>query len=662
MDGQTIVITSLQPLKPIVNIMSSFTSIRSEVDKDGVPVIHCPIFLSPLMLISDLKTYIISEISDIVETDSITSNDIIIWSSSSNIEYKHLSKIYTPDMQTKDFVKSDFIEDFEIFEKGPIYVSGMFGELKYKEFKGKQSIKLTDSFFKDLYGKSFLTKDIYKLHIEYSNVYRSIFKYSDYYKIRSCIDNKPKEDKVICTIFFRNNDKVIMSGDIIPVRIPHNNFIIVISRVLASGNLQELITITDNKIIVQEQPFFETFILELIQKYPNIIVPERYYNSVKYNCLLDVKISNSYTEYENIFLYFNQSSTWNADNILQSKNKQLSIFLSSYGLKIRTSTPQEFLVNHVIQLLLGYSSMTDVDESSVKFDKIQGIYWSRICQNTGSVIRKPIKVLETDNPTDVINTQSQVNIDGEVFRCLQASTNKFIGFLTKPYELSSICLPCCYQTNQVNKKTYKKCTEMNTVVSSMKELYSLFIINSGRLISNNRLSFLEDISDTFLNSKSSIALDNKLLLQCVDYFLVTGFESISIDSSIPVGDYIINYLKVNPQDIIIHNFSFHTSMFIDKTQLIRYKTIVKSFLYSVICITKAKESDTITIKKSYQINPFIKTHKYTIPTHIQYITNTIEIDIDNTSKKYDSVLVADSIPNNIPLSLTYNELYTQPTK
>lgn len=580
-------------------------------------------YLSPAMTVTDLKEYI----SSVIEVDDIES--MIIWSTVTNIEYSHHHKIFNPKMSSiEEFNHNTIIPDSSIFEEGPIYITGNFSRVRFID-------RSDDDFFYRLYKAA--QSVTYKIDTEYIDIFRSSFKITDFDLIKKVV--MPQYQ---VTLFVKMNQDILVSGHLIPLVIPEGYFTIIVS------NEQDVILeITESKIVTHSFEYFEQFIIKMMQLSSDIVIPERFYNSVKYNISSVKRVNNRFSEYENISLFFLQPQAWDSDNILQTKDKKMSIFLSTQGLKIRSNEPLPFFVSHISRLLLAYAELHP-KEDVLKFDKINGVYWSRICQNTKDDIRKPIKRIDQQTVT---NSLSQVMIDGVVFECINDAKNKFIGFLNKPYELSSICLPCCYQSSQIERPIFKKCTEESTSISSDgKEIFSLFIIDENRLLNNNRLGFLEEVVDGYLNLGNDIVLKNKMLISCKNFFLISGNNSSSVDFSI---DYMIKFLMANPQVVIIHNRTFYVSKYLDASKPISYRVIVKNFFYKVIKASKKEKEDIIVIEYDYSIHPDIKIRNETLnKKKILYIDNILRVPIIKSS---DNKIIKEGSVNTVAMTQSYLE-------
>lgn len=571
MEGQQIILTTLNPVTEVLKITSSF----SRVSKNELPI-----YLSPLMTIEDLKQYLSDELTSIVEIQSV--DELILWSPSANIELDHPSKIYTPDKSITEFSRSSTIIDTEIFERGPIYVSGQITYVggAYKETEYSR-------WFRQANNVLVVTQ------VEYSNVFRSNFEATDYYRIRKIIPN------YLCTLFLRYNNQIIMTGDIIPLVIPTGTFSIEVKKKI--GNiLVDLLSITEKKITVYDDTFFEKFIIDMIRESSSYIIPERYFNSVKFVIETTSNLLINYSNEESIYKFFKYMETWDADNILQTKDKSITIFVSRQALKMRSNKPKHYLASHIARIIISYSLIKDINDDELRFGKIKGIYWSRICQNVGSDIRKPIKIFSEG----VTNSNRQVILNGDAYECLENSKNPYIGFLTKPYELASVCLPCCYQTDQSNKRLYEKCTQEGIISSGIQSYYSLFIIDSGRYIGFNRLAFLDDVSDEYLNANKPIAMQNKLLVSAENYYFVTGNNYAEFNTN--NLDNLIDLLNKETQTVVLYNNTFHYSMYFDHSKDVTIKYISKNFIYYIVCISKVQTEDMLTVLSEYPAEPFMK--------------------------------------------------------
>lgn len=569
------------------------------------------IFLSPLLTITDMKQYIYDVLSDIVVFNNSDPSHIILWSPVGNIEYDHPEIIYRYGMDIMMFTKKYFPDSYDAFDTGPIYIVGDFGAMKNtspsETSLDKTSLDKTSldkSFYHELYNTAIgITQET---SARYSNIFKSSFILEDHQDVVTV--SKKLNMSCNMTTYFRKI--TLVSGDIIPIE-PSNDNDLFYFTILKDNNV--MFVISNKKIVVNDIEVFQLFLSEMM-KIKDIVIPERYNNSVMYTFKTSSNINQNLYDNEHLEMFFTNNKEWNIKNILMSKNSKMIIFLSKTTIKIKTTTSYIGFAIHASKILEAISILSGEEEDLSLFGKTQGIYWSRICQNSQDIIRKPIKsVVTSDDNTNY--TDNHLILDGYKYECLSEWESKYIGILKKPYEIGNICLPCCYKIKQTSKSIFKKCFEDSVILSDIST-YSLFIIDGGRVLNKRRLGFMEDQYNLYMNKNNKIKLDGKMLVSCNEYFLLSGNNPISIVNN---NDDIIDFLNENPNIVIIRDNTFCTSRYIEKHKPISYIYQMKDQYYKVVSVTKDANSDQLTIKEEYNIlddilvyqSPFIEASSIT---------------------------------------------------
>lgn len=385
-------------------------------------------------------------------------------------------------------------------------------------------------------------------------------------------------------------------------------------------------------------------------------IPQRItYKSIYTFELPNININTQASEYPSIDSFFLYNKSWTSSNIIQTLNKDIIIFLSKNAINVHLKSPNDYTASYIASLILGFNALLPLQSEYLTFGKIKGIYWSRLCQNIKDLVRKPIiKPINNDN-IDNIDKNHTVILDGVAYECSKEINNdrEFIGFLNKPYQLSGACLPCCFMNSQVDKKIYNKCTNSEIVSSLITPLYSLFIIDAGRLLSNNRLGFLNETIDLFLNKNNMINISAKLLIEAKTYFLVSGNNPIYLESEIK-EDAIIEYLDKHHQHIIIDENTFYTSPYLVFDENVVYLQLLKDLLFHVVCVTKLKSNDTLKIEIDYRVNALILNNELLLPHESNFIINNF-IQIPTAIPNLE-VLTKSNESNSVHICYNFNQI------
>ena len=196
--------------------------------------------------------------------------------------------------------------------------------------------------------------------------------------------------------------------------------------------------------------------------------------------------------------------------------------------------------------------ITKIDKERIGFKPEKGQnQWSRLCQNSGNINRRPVPYT---TPDELIK-KGFVNNNGEYERkykskkikaaklddgkgnsvywaCNPEDNKEFvhIGFLSRSNNPNGLCMPCCFKKNpaeSVNKqkKNYHlKCigklkNVTNDVITIGDKLY---ILQESNKIIPNRFGFLSDKLDNLFNFEKKIDIVNHYLIQTEGYYLKFG--------------------------------------------------------------------------------------------------------------------------------------------
>jgi len=196
--------------------------------------------------------------------------------------------------------------------------------------------------------------------------------------------------------------------------------------------------------------------------------------------------------------------------------------------------------------------ITKIDKERIGFkpDKGQN-QWSRLCQNSGTINRRPVPYT---NPDELIkkgfvynNNEYERKVKSEKIKAAKLDDGKgnsvywacnpednkeyvHIGFLSRSNNPNGLCMPCCFKKNpaeSVNKQKkdyHMKCIgklkkETNDVIAIGDKLY---ILQESNKIIPNRFGFLSDKLDNLFNIGKKIHIDNHYLIQTDGYYLKFG--------------------------------------------------------------------------------------------------------------------------------------------
>lgn len=230
--------------------------------------------------------------------------------------------------------------------------------------------------------------------------------------------------------------------------------------------------------------------------------------------------------------------------ILKKKLEQLT------NIAKRRNMVQELVIQEDNTKIIKQITKIDKERVGFKPDKGQN-QWSRLCQNSGDVNRRPIPYTTADE----LIKKGFVNNNGEyerkfksekfkaaklddgngnsVYWACNPENNKeyvHIGFLSRSNNPNGLCMPCCFKKNpaeSVNKQKkdyHLKCigklkNATNDVIIIGDKLY---ILQESNKIIPNRFGFLTDKLDNLFNINKTINIVNHYLVQTNGYYLKFG--------------------------------------------------------------------------------------------------------------------------------------------
>lgn len=273
---------------------------------------------------------------------------------------------------------------------------------------------------------------------------------------------------------------------------------------------------------------------------------------LKYHGLRNQEQDNELTQYIIIILYIYKQ-------IYIDKNKDF--FYIKNKIKDITNIAKRKLeiLNFVEQneKLSGVKDLQDKDKNRLKFKANQNkSVWSRLCQNSGKLRRQPKVFTNIDSlikygykmnkatgyyerqvkdkkgnkitlkAVNLSNLDSS-NSTSTVYYTCNPETNgnqMYIGLLNK-INPDGKALPCCFINDKLEKQIvkYKKKTQN---IKESKDIYNLnYILINNRYVPLNRLKFLPNILDYYLNklqNKSYTENNHVLKSTNPDYYFIVG--------------------------------------------------------------------------------------------------------------------------------------------
>lgn len=186
--------------------------------------------------------------------------------------------------------------------------------------------------------------------------------------------------------------------------------------------------------------------------------------------------------------------------------------------------------------ILSIKQITKLDKVRLGYKPEKGQHqWSRICQNSGTKIRRPEvytdsnlddlinqgysynketndyeKVYTKDNKSYVLRAIKLADDDGvSKYYICNPETNKdykYVGFLSKSSHPSGLCMPCCFKTDQYNSTNKIKRNYYLSCINKSKEeepvnkiSNNIYILYDAVKIQENRFSYLPKYLDIYLN-------------------------------------------------------------------------------------------------------------------------------------------------------------------
>ena len=178
-------------------------------------------------------------------------------------------------------------------------------------------------------------------------------------------------------------------------------------------------------------------------------------------------------------------------------------------------------------------TITKLDKDRIGFrpDKGQN-QWTRSCQNSGTVKRRPLVFTDTNDLVkqgftynDKTSYYEKESIKG-IIRAIDLPNSKgdkiyyvctpqenkeytYVGFLSKSANPYGICMPCCFKkdqlktTNKKKKEYFLKCTgkgTSTTISVSQSSIDKFYILQENNKMQEGRFGYLPKYLDIFMNT------------------------------------------------------------------------------------------------------------------------------------------------------------------
>lgn len=580
------------------------------------------IYISPLLSVSMAK--------NLINSISGNNSDSVLWSLEANIEFvTHDKSIFNPRLNS-----SGIPNDKTISEYYTSFFSSCVLCVTYSD--GSVSPTPIDNLSAMLRVQLDILKNnryISLFEPRYENCFNSPLTMDDFLTVQSIADRL----KVKSTMFVRLENSVALVGDIIPIISyssigkAHDSFVMLLS----DQDNKALIIITEEDIIANDLKTFQEFISHLVSDKVIKYIPQRIKTDSIYKVEFQTNISTDITTIDSLGQYFvNSSST--LLNIISTIDKKVVILLGRRSMRITMKVNNQELARYIVSLFIAYNIVGEFKIDKYSFGKNVNVYWSRICQNSKTNIRKPSRELtnKNDNPDIILfektSSGEYLHYSDGSFSCTSSvnGVNNHIGFVRKIYDLEGKCLPCCFQNSQENTSLHNKCLGKEIdIESSQHNTISPFIVENNKSLTSNRIGFLPDGINALVNKTNTLEVKDKRLVHTDRYYFLfgnTGTEMISSDEDL------INYLTLYSNSVIVWNNKIYFSP--AGTTIENIYCVIKEMLYPVKLVTTKKrivvsELDKPIIDIVSQLRPQISMN---LPTNIR--TNQF-IVVNNTSEQ-----------------------------
>lgn len=381
------------------------------------------------------------------------------------------------------------------------------------------------------------------------------------------------------------------------------------------------IVITNSNIIIRDKNLTNEI-------YPIMI--EHDFQRIKSDITHKIELKNSINSALKIDLNINFLFVETAtNNIILTPDKKNSILIARNRITIKMRNYYKGLEKYLVLMVISYNYIHSPNYLSNPFLSWKPYYWSRICQNANNKNRKPTLFIpdksyfQENNIKEIgpnffrgKNIDLYIDESNNVHKCSEDNGQYvYLGFLKIFHNINNTCLPCCFIQDQTKTQLYKKCIEKKEYEQKEVDLY---ILKYGKIILENKISFLKDSINNFLNKGVELILEeeNRRIIKVNNFTVITGLSS---DKSIRLAKEqdILNY--VNGSKIILiqnDNILYPREFYVKPSEFYDYKVLIKEMVHNLIEIKKDNKTDMI--KKSvnlekrkmiYELNHFVPDDK-----------------------------------------------------
>lgn len=373
-------------------------------------------------------------------------------------------------------------------------------------------------------------------------------------------------------------------------------------------------------------------------------------------------------------------------NIYIDVYNKITIITSKDHISFRSKQGYSGMAKYLTLIILGYNNINfDIKEVNKNL-KVKGMYRSRFCQNSKTVLRKPVRIdninLEehikvSDNfykgpikkeqyyvGSKLVTKEikvSDVYVNNDIYYQCPGIENTYMSFLENIQNYANECIPCCYNSpNKYNTQIFNRCTKNSNDSAVISPYLELHDNKLKVLFSDNKLGELSPEYNKIFNKNSKINFIKSRIVNAKNYVC---YKKYSYNQNIYSYDDIITFNESldKKSSIIIFNDNFY----IDELLNTEYEVfiIIKNKIHKLVEINKESTKDKISISElNKELIQWIlsKFKKYYNDPIIKFKNEYIKIDF-NYNKLYvnDKKYNYKNIPQFVKFNFT-NENYTIP--
>lgn len=488
-----------------------------------------------------------------------------------------------------------------------------------------------------------------------------------------------------------NNDSIIIAGSIKLLEMIDN-----ISVYVYLKKIEKNPSDPNNQIEVLKPIFYYEKIINIIDFKLWEKIPQGYLSSLQikgkqenYKSIITFDTKLQFILDIDINFNFIIKPTEKTKNIYTDISGKINIIASNDHINFRYKIDYPGIPEYLTVLILGYSHINSGLKNLNKNVKINNIYVSRLCQNSKTILRKPVatsEITDMDNYhklsdsflqgkeislDEMVNDKiSQkivklsdvyINEEGIYYKC--PKDNMFIGFIDNIYNYSKMCVPCCYYQSKQATMVFKKCvyeTEISSSskVSSISKVSPFVRVNKDNklktIFRNNQLGDLGKDYNKLFNHKIEdsskpepyIKYNINRIVSAKNYVMYKKYNyGEDINNYDELMKFIHNYYFTHKRRIIlIEDTDFFVDI-IDDSELYDVFILINKKIHVLVSINKEEEKDKIKHSNiDIDIIKYIlKVYKSTFSNElIKYKSNTI---IKKINFNYNNLYINDIIYN-----------------